>query len=315
MVERSTSARLFDLRAEHKAEQREGKRFVLRVADLRTRGSESGAGPRFGDSLKWRHDPTLGERWGVPPDVPADAVNWALQNILLYSMPVRDVLDSSLTAAPCLCCYNTHLQSRADGAGAAILEITRYFSAASQSSSSAFYRTLAALVRDITPREEAAIKASFVAYSRGIRPTAQLDACKSLNAIAGVCAIAPPCNPSVLWVYSTPLGRRLLRYMTKACKAISVITKVSLMTEDARNLPQFPQRMYVFSATGKIESPEKFFQAVVEGGARLLVRSRTGPRPRRTPDRMSPTRPADGQTAPPPDTRPQSTSGSRKAGR
>jgi hypothetical protein len=236
---------------------------------------------------EWKLSAELADQWRIPRDPPSDVITWILANMLLISIPVLEILDQGMNAAPCLCCYWTESEYRATEVAIAVGTVRRYFSQESHTASNGFHQCLRAMLRDVTPREETMIKSRFPAS-----PSAE-DAsgavCKILNRIRGLCVIAPPCRKSTLWVYSSALGRKFLRYATRACRKDSVVARVSMLTEDTKAVPRFAYRMYVLS-TGldsqnqpRASISAQFWKSILVAGEALLAAPRRSTTPREIP--------------------------------
>lgn len=127
------------------------------------------------------------------------------------SMALLDIFDGAcFIRAPCLCCYAAHSARRAREATAALRMFRQYFNANSYVRSRAYARVVAAMSRDLRPEEVAEVKGHIALLD------ATPDAIREINGEAGLCVVVPPCQPGVLWVYSTPEGRRLLRHLARA---------------------------------------------------------------------------------------------------
>ena len=166
------------------------------------------------------------------------------------SMALLDILDGAcFDRAPCLCCYVARSTRGAREAATALHMFCRYYDAGSYVRSRAYARAVASMSRDLRPEEAAEVK----------RHTALLDSTpdsvREINGIdlgdarsGGLCVVTPPCQPGVLWVYSTPEGRRLLRHLARASqKAGGGPVKVTVASSNPGTFPRFRYRMYAAS--------------------------------------------------------------------
>lgn len=168
------------------------------------------------------------------------------------------IVDDLLVRASCLCCYYTRQRSKAADAEGQILLLLDYYAQGSYESSTAFYRVLSSLLRDISAAE-----ADMVCLHTRQGPRDPLEeepapavaaaraGARALSRVPGVCAISvghPPARPSTIFasggwvevgllagggaalcVYSTPEGRKLLRILGKACKVrgLTLTTRIA----------------------------------------------------------------------------------------
>ena len=179
--------------------------------------------------------------------IPDDLLVTAAMLGATTSMAMLDILDGScFIRAPCLCCYVAHSAGRAREAATAMHEFCRYFDTDSYVRSRAYTRTVATLLRDLRPEEVAEVKD----HVAGLDTTP--DTIREINgsrlgegrASLGLCVVLPRCQPGVLWVYSTPEGRRLLRHLAR--KKGSPV-KVTVASSDPSMAPRFRFRMYAAS--------------------------------------------------------------------
>jgi hypothetical protein len=170
--------------------------------------------------------------------IPDDLLVTAAMSGATTSMALLDILDGPCFAhASCLCCYTAHSAARAREAAGVLQVFRRYFDPDSYVQSRAYARVVAAMSRDLRPEEAAEVK-DHVA-----RLNTTPDTIREING-GGLCVVLPPCQPGVLWVYSTPEGRRLLRHLAR--KGGSPV-KVTVASSDPRMAPRFRFRMYAAS--------------------------------------------------------------------
>ena len=178
--------------------------------------------------------------------IPDDLLVTAAMSGATTSMPFLDILDGACFAhAPCLCCYAAHSAARAREAATALRVFRQYFDAGSYVRSRAYARAVAAMLRDLRPEEAAEVKSHIA------RLDTTPDMVREINGSTlggprgpGLCVALPPCQPGVLWVYSTPEGRRLLRHLAR--KGGSPV-KVTVASSDPGMAPRFRYRMYAAS--------------------------------------------------------------------
>lgn len=167
-----------------------------------------------------------------------DVIDWAATNGLITNPAFVDLVDSCLSRSPCLCCCRAGTLSDARRANELIKTMTRFFSRDQYLSSNGIYRTIERLLRDVTEQELQRLKEySFTLHE-------QPDAVRALNSQAGICALAPPCHPGVLWVYSTGEGRRFLRHVARQCRKEGIVAQVYLATQRPIPVPRLSYRLY-----------------------------------------------------------------------
>ena len=175
------------------------------------------------------------------PTTPDDLLVTAAASGALTSVPFLDILDGGyFTRAPCLCCYATHSPASTREAGVALRLFRRYYDAASYLDSRAFVRVVAALSRDLHPSEMAEVAEHISALD------STPDDVREINGrwAGRLCVATPPCQPGVLWVYSTPDGRRLLRHLARGLRKGGAPVKVIVASSDPAVFPRFRYRMY-----------------------------------------------------------------------
>ncbi len=178
--------------------------------------------------------------------IPDDLLVTAAMSGATTSMAFLDILDGACFAhAPCLCCYTAHSAARAREAATALRVFCQYFDAGSYVRSRAYARAVAAMLRDLRPEEAAEVKAHIA------RLDTTPDTVREINGSTlggprgpGLCVALPSCQPGVLWVYSTPEGRRLLRHLAR--KGGGPV-KVTVASSDPGMSPRFRYRMYAAS--------------------------------------------------------------------
>jgi len=173
-----------------------------------------------------------------------------------------DIVDDVLFRSSCLCCYYTRSRARAADAEEQIWLLLGYYTQASYESSTAFYRVLCGLLRDISASEADMIAHHVTQGARDHRadalsPADQAahDGAAMLSRVRGICAILVGRPPGTLYagsdgggwteagilsgagvslcVYSTPEGRKLLRRLGKACKAAGLTLTTRIATSSA----------------------------------------------------------------------------------
>lgn len=167
-----------------------------------------------------------------------DVVEWAAANGLVTNPAFVDLVDGCLSRAPCICCSRARTISDARRAEESIRSLAKYFSRAQYLASNGFYRTVERLLRDVTADELKYIKE----YAAGLYD--QPGDVRILSARKGLCVMAPPCSPSILWVYSTLEGRRLLRHVARHCRKKGAPAKVYLTTQRPSPVPRLSYRLY-----------------------------------------------------------------------
>jgi len=178
-------------------------------------------------------------------ELPDDLLNTAARVGVLTCAAFLDILDgSSFVPAPCICCYAAVSAARAREAAATIRTFLQYYSAASYVQSRAYARTVRAMARDVEKDELIELK-NVIYHSAGAGYTGDAREpalVQEVNAVVpGLCVAAPPCRPGVLWVYSTPDGRRLLRHLARKAKAP---VRVTVASSDTAYVPRRRYRMY-----------------------------------------------------------------------
>jgi hypothetical protein len=189
--------------------------------------------------------------FGAGAAPPADTALAAAANTgHLTNLAFYDILDGLFVQAPCLCCYRARHAAAAAAADRLLRDYMQYYVRSSYIASTAFLRSVANLVKDLTHADEREIK-GFLA-----RLPATPDAVRRLNRAAGLCVAAPLCLPHAFWVYSTPLARRLLRRLARSCQAADALRiTVAVVPPAAR--PRFAFRLYVVgSAAGTAPAAE-----------------------------------------------------------
>jgi hypothetical protein len=172
--------------------------------------------------------------------IPDDLVVAAAAAGATVCIPFLDILDgNAFTRAPCLCCYGAHSARVAREAAAALRIFLQYYDADSYVNSRAYVRTVAALSRDLRPEELAEVRNDFAHLA------STPDTVREINSKEGLCVVEPPCQPGVLWVYSTPCGRRLLRHLARGVrKTKGLFVKVTVASSNPMLRPRHHFRMY-----------------------------------------------------------------------
>jgi hypothetical protein len=126
-----------------------------------------------------------------------------------------DIFDGPcFTPAVCLCCAAAVSAAAAREAAASLRLFRRYFDPRGYAKSPACARANAACTRDVRPEEAAEVQR----YVSELSSTS--DALREANATPGIAIAIPSCRPGVLWIYSTPNGRRLVRHLTREAGAV-----------------------------------------------------------------------------------------------
>jgi len=186
-------------------------------------------------------------------DTPDDLLLAAAASGASSSPALLDILDGGeFVAAPCLCCYHIRDPEQFREVQAALRLFGEYFDPAQHVRSRAFGRTVATLSRDLFPDEVEMVRRRLAAQvargaaQRGAAPTPP-DALREIHHLErGLCLAEPPCRPGTLWVYSTPDGRRLLRYLSRLAQREmrSHSLRVTVASSDPGCLPRYRFRMY-----------------------------------------------------------------------
>jgi hypothetical protein len=180
-----------------------------------------------------------------PAEVPDDLLVAAASAGALTSPPFLDILDGDgFTRAPCLCCYAAVSAAKAREAAAVLRVFQQYYDRASYLRSRAYARLVAALSRDLLPEEAAEVRAHLAALD------ATPDVVREINAVEGLCVAVPACQPAVLWIYSTPAGRQLLRSLARGLRKGGAPVRVTVASSDPAVSPRFRYRMYAATFLG-----------------------------------------------------------------
>jgi hypothetical protein len=192
----------------------------------------------------------------APGELPDDLLVTAACTGALTHAAFLDVLDGGcLVPAVCLCCYTAVSHAKAREAAGAIQAFRRYYNAGSYVKSRAYVRTVAALARDLRPEELTELKNEiYHCAEAGYGAAAGEPAwVREANAgMPGLCLAAPPCQPGVLWVYSTLDGRRLLRHLARWApkSGAPAPVRVTVASSDAACSPKRRYRMYAAALSG-----------------------------------------------------------------
>jgi len=199
-------------------------------------------------------------------NVPDDLLIAAASSGATTCMAFLDILDGDcFVRAPCLCCYYPHSAASARVAATTLRLFWRYYESESYLMSRAYVRVVAALSRDLHAEEVSEIKEHIARLD-----TTPDDLREVNNSLPGLCVTEPLCQPGVLWVYSTPEGRRLLRHLTRTIrKKYSANVVVTVASSDPVVLPRFRYRMYAARI-----SPEGNTPSVLRDTALNWVRSK-----------------------------------------
>jgi hypothetical protein len=216
---------------------------------------QSVASPR--ETWQSATSPTESGEAAVAESTPHDLLVTAASIGAIMSTPFIDIMDGGLfTAAPCLCCYEIRKQKNVKDAANAFELFLKYYSAESYLASRAYSKNVATLVRDPYPVELEDIADHLSTMD------STPDMVRRINADrrGKLCIAIPPCSPSVLWVYSTVEGRRLLRHLSRGRARGKKPVKVSVVSSDIGFYPRHRYRMYcaefVHSLVSQVHSPE-----------------------------------------------------------
>lgn len=221
---------------------RRGSRWRVRLESFA--GAASTVGPH---ALRGILTPSAEElkTFGADADVaavPDDLLVAAASCGALTCLPFLDILDGGCFArATCLCCYAAHSAAKAREAAASLQMFQKYYDAGSYLKSRAFVRTVACLSRDLRPEEAAEVKEHVASLDE------TPDSVRELNAVEGLCVAVPACQSGVLWIYSTPAGRRLLRHLSRGLRKGGAPLRVTVASSDPTLFPRFRYRMYAAS--------------------------------------------------------------------
>jgi hypothetical protein len=175
--------------------------------------------------------------------LPDDLLITAARAGATMSMTFLDILDGGcFVPAPCLCCYAAHSAGSAREAATALRLYLQYYEPASYVGSRAYVRAVAAMARDLEPEELAELKEGLAR----LNSTPEL-AREANSSLSGLCVAVPPCQPEVLWVYSTPAGRRLLRHLARKRAphgGAAAPVRVTVASSDLAATPRYRYRMY-----------------------------------------------------------------------
>jgi hypothetical protein len=174
---------------------------------------------------------------------------------VLANTAFLEIVDEHTAPAACFCCRRAKSRAHAAEADGQIKDLLGYFAPESYAQTLAHYRLLAALTRDATPAELAAVRRRAAAEmaaaaSADAAPAfaAAIGAAAVVSRVPGVVAIpvahAPPRPASAeegllgragvaLWVCSTPESRRFLRRLGRACQAagLKLVARVAPSAE------------------------------------------------------------------------------------
>jgi len=165
------------------------------------------------------------------------AVRVAAGTGMLSNPAFLEVVEAGLERRECLCCFGTASRAAAERVSEAIGLIRGYFSQQSYEESAAFYRNLSLLLRDVTPRELAALE------KRAAKPPRELrNHLRRMRGAPGVLPVALPHGSQgegllggagyALFVYSTPGARKYLRRLQKKCKDAGLSFRARLGHEE-----------------------------------------------------------------------------------
>jgi hypothetical protein len=228
--------------------------FVLRLAQWRLRFDMFVPPTASPDELRAKLAPDELKTFGAETpldEIPDDLVVAAASAGATGCMPFLDILDgNAFSRAPCLCCYAAHSARKAREAAASLRLFLNYYDADSFVNSRAFVRAVAALSRDLRPEEIAEVRNDFA------RLDSTPDSVREINSRGDLCVIEPPCQPGVLWVYSTPCGRRLLRHLARGVrKRKGVFVKVTVASSNPTLFPRHHYRMYAATLIRTDDAP------------------------------------------------------------
>lgn len=166
--------------------------------------------------------------------------NTAANNGILTCLPVLDILDISLNKAPCICCYSTHSTKVMNDVVDSLKTVKKYFNINSFIKSHSFIHLVSVISRDLYKDEIINIADKF----NKMKTTHQIIRDFNNKHWGKICVIAPLCNSKVLWVYSTPEGRKLLRFISRNLRKKNITIKISVSSSDTHIYPRYWFRMY-----------------------------------------------------------------------
>jgi hypothetical protein len=258
--------------------------FLIPAPLLRPAAEPGGA--EYVDSLRKSLRPDRLRAFGYNGEldkIPDGTLEAAAASGILSSPDFLDIIEIELQHAPCLCCYHTTSASHARRAAAAVETITTYFNQSSYLHSNAFYRSLCALLRDISRKEKALVlretKCLPSTTEAGNRIWGLRRALRSINRSDGVCFLASPhgappgattakpdsCLSDMLWVYSTPEARQLLRKLGRSCKAAGLTLGMEIAPASALTCLRHKHRVYIANCYTAPDSDHEAETARVAG--------------------------------------------------
>jgi hypothetical protein len=171
--------------------------------------------------------------------IPDDLLVAAAVSGMTSNIDFIDILDGPyFTKASCICCYAAHSAADARKVAVIIKKFHHFFNVNSYLQSRAYIRMVAAMSRDLRLEELIEVKM----YISQLESTT--DTIRNINKAKGICITVPLCQPEVLWVYSTPESRKLLRYLTRKIKNP---IKIVVASSDPNMMPRIRYRMYAAS--------------------------------------------------------------------
>jgi hypothetical protein len=191
---------------------------------------------------------------GAPDDakVPADLLLAAAATGPATGPAFLDIMDGGcFVPAPCLCCYSVRSPEHMREATAALRLFQEYHDPAAFVTLRSYGRAVATLARDLHPDEVIMVQkrlSRLESTSAAVREIHRLE--------RSICVAVPACQPNVLWVYSTPAARRLLRHIARTLgrdDAARGTLSVAVASSSLSALPRYRYRMY--SATLNLALP------------------------------------------------------------
>lgn len=168
----------------------------------------------------------------------------------IMSPPFLDILDGgSFVRAPCLCCYEARDAAKARSAAISLRLFLRYFNHETWKLSQVAPAASIALASDATPDELRSIAADFASCDGTPSNILRINTQKP----GEICIASPACQPGVLWVYSTPASRRMLRHIARQLRRQNppLALNVEVASSNPAIYPRWRARMYSIRVVGE----------------------------------------------------------------
>ena len=205
-----------------------------------------------------------------PDEIPDDLLTTAARCGAVTSPAFLDILDGGcFTRTPCLCCYAARSAAAAREAADALRLFLKYYNAKSYVESLAFARLVATLSRDLTAEEANSVREAIATLD------STPDIVRAINSAEGLCVALPPCEPGVVWVYSTPEGRRLLRSLARDLRREGAPVRVVVASSSEGVFPRFRYRLYAASLQ-RPGGPSREDAILILEAAKVWARARSG---------------------------------------